>query len=380
MVLGVRHVVLVTREPSQHPPGDELVDGAVDDDRRGVRVEVSAKLAVGLAALEDPSDRADRLHELAHPLAHFRAACDLADDDAHDVGLDPPAVEHGTDDAAELFDRRVTGRLDRMDALEQRGPVLAEDRLQHLVLRREVVIEQSVRDTGLLGDVADARRVEALPGEDAHGCVEDDPPFLLRCGRTLVQRRRRLVLGSPPMQRPLAGTLVVDFSRYLPGAFAGAELLRLGARVVRVERPGGDPMRTTAPEWYGLLHAGKEEADWKQGPELLAQADVVLESFRPGVAAQLGIGPGEAPETTVYCSITGFGVGGVHEQRAGHDLNYLGWSGVLEPTAPALPPVQVADLAGGALGAVTEILAALLERARTGKGARIVVSMPHNAH
>lgn len=182
------------------------------------------------------------------------------------------------------------------------------------------------------------------------------------------------------MQRPLAGTLVVDFSRYLPGAFAGAELLRLGARVVRVERPGGDPMRTTAPEWYGLLHAGKEEADWKQGPELLAQGDVVLESFRPGVAAQLGIGPGEAPETTVYCSITGFGVGGVHEQRAGHDLNYLGWSGVLEPTAPALPPVQVADLAGGALGAVTEILAALLERARTGKGARIVVSMTHNAH
>jgi alpha-methylacyl-CoA racemase len=182
------------------------------------------------------------------------------------------------------------------------------------------------------------------------------------------------------MQRPLAGMLVVDFTRYLPGAFAGAELLRHGARVVRVERPGGDPMRTTAPAWHDALNAGKESADWARGPELMTEADVVLESFRPGVATQLGIGPETAPESAVYCSITGFGIGGRHEQRAGHDLNYLGWAGVLEPTAPALPPVQIADFAAGALGAVVEILAALLERARSGKGARIVVSMTHNAH
>jgi crotonobetainyl-CoA:carnitine CoA-transferase CaiB-like acyl-CoA transferase len=182
------------------------------------------------------------------------------------------------------------------------------------------------------------------------------------------------------MQRPLTGILVVDFTRYTPGAFAGAELLRFGARVVRVERPGGDPMRLTSPEWYDRLNAGKERAEWARGPELLAVADVVLESFRPGVATELGIGPEAAPARAVYCSITGFGVGGPHAQRAGHDLNYLGWSGVLEPTAPALPPVQIADFAAGALGAVTEILAALLERARTGEGARIVVSMTHNAH
>src|SRR5436305_6166798 len=182
------------------------------------------------------------------------------------------------------------------------------------------------------------------------------------------------------MRGSLEGTLVVDFSRYLPGAFAGAELRRLGARIVRVERPGGDPMRTTAPEWHDLLNSGKELAAWEEASRLLAKADVVLESFRPGVAAQLGIGPEAAPDTAVYCSITGFGVGGPHEQRAGHDLNYLGWAGVLEPTAPALPPVQIADFAAGALGAVTEILAALLERTRTGKGARIVVSMTHNAH
>jgi crotonobetainyl-CoA:carnitine CoA-transferase CaiB-like acyl-CoA transferase len=86
------------------------------------------------------------------------------------------------------------------------------------------------------------------------------------------------------------------------------------------------------------------------------------------------------PERTVYCSITGFGVGGRHEQRAGHDLNYLGWAGALWDTALALPPVQIADLAAGGLGAVTKILAALLERDRTGKGSHVVVSMTHGSH
>jgi crotonobetainyl-CoA:carnitine CoA-transferase CaiB-like acyl-CoA transferase len=180
------------------------------------------------------------------------------------------------------------------------------------------------------------------------------------------------------MQRPLEGQLVVDFTRYLPGAFAGAELLRLGARVVRVERTGGDPMRATAPEWHDALNGGKESVVWEDGlaAGLLACADVVLESFRPGVAADLGVGPDDAPPSAVYCSITGFGMEGPHAGRAGHDLNYAGWAGVLESTAPALPPVQVADLAAGALVAVTEILAALV----AGGGARIVVSMTHGAH
>jgi crotonobetainyl-CoA:carnitine CoA-transferase CaiB-like acyl-CoA transferase len=184
----------------------------------------------------------------------------------------------------------------------------------------------------------------------------------------------------------LSGMLVVDFSRYLPGAFASRELLELGARVVCVEPPGGDPMRSSAPAWDAALRAGKEslELDLKQDPapalELMREADVVLESFRPGVASRLGIGPEHVPARTVYCSITGFGVGGRHEQRAGHDLNYLGWAGALWDTAPALPPVQIADLAAGGLGAVTKILAALMERDRTGKGAHIVVSMTHGSH
>jgi crotonobetainyl-CoA:carnitine CoA-transferase CaiB-like acyl-CoA transferase len=186
--------------------------------------------------------------------------------------------------------------------------------------------------------------------------------------------------------QPLSGMLVVDFSRYLPGAFASRELLELGARVVCVEPPGGDPMRASAPAWDAALRAGKDslELDLKRDPapalELLREADIVLESFRPGVASRLGIGPEHVPERTVYCSITGFGLGGRHEHRAGHDLNYLGWAGALEDTAPALPPVQIADLAAGGLGAATKILAALLERDRTGKGSHVVVSMTHGSH
>jgi crotonobetainyl-CoA:carnitine CoA-transferase CaiB-like acyl-CoA transferase len=186
--------------------------------------------------------------------------------------------------------------------------------------------------------------------------------------------------------QPLAGTLVVDFTRYLPGAYASRELGRLGARVVRVEPPGGDPMRSTATAWDTALRAGSEsvvcelpaEAAFAQA--LCGRADVVLEGFRPGVAARLGIGPEDVPAGTVYCSITGFGADGRHAQRAGHDLNYLGWAGVLEDTTPGLPPVQVADLAAGALGAVIQVLAALLERGRTGRGPRVVVSMTHRSH
>ncbi|HEY7017171.1 MAG TPA: CaiB/BaiF CoA-transferase family protein [Gaiellaceae bacterium] len=182
--------------------------------------------------------------------------------------------------------------------------------------------------------------------------------------------------------QPLAGLLVVDLTRYLPGPFASRELLRLGARVVRLQAPGGDPMRELAPAWHDALNAGKEsvELDLKADPEagrkLCAQADVVLESFRPGVVDRLGIGPRDLPDRVVYCSFTGFGG---DDLTAGHDLNYQGWAGVLADTAPAVPPVQVADL-GAALRAVAQILAALLERERTGTGRHLLISLTHSAH
>ncbi len=186
--------------------------------------------------------------------------------------------------------------------------------------------------------------------------------------------------------QPLAGLLVVDLTRHLPGPFASRELLRLGARIVRLESPDGDPLRAIAPQWDAALNAGKESVvcDLKAEPEfgraLCARADVVLEGFRPGVAARLGVGPDDVPDRVVYCSLTGFGLEGRHALRVGHDLNYLGWAGALADTAPALPPIQAADLGAGALAAVAEVLAALLERERTGRGARLVVSMTHGAH
>jgi alpha-methylacyl-CoA racemase len=179
---------------------------------------------------------------------------------------------------------------------------------------------------------------------------------------------------------PMDGMLVVDFTRYTPGAFAGRELVRHGARVVKVEAPEGDPLRAV-PAWHEQLNGGKESVvcDLKTDPSLalalLARADVVLEGFRPGVAERLGIGSGQAPATTVYCSITGYGA---DDTRAGHDLNYVGSAGLLEG-ASTPPPIQIADLAAGALGAVSAILAALLERERTGEGKRIVISMTHRS-
>jgi crotonobetainyl-CoA:carnitine CoA-transferase CaiB-like acyl-CoA transferase len=186
--------------------------------------------------------------------------------------------------------------------------------------------------------------------------------------------------------RPLAGLLVVDLTRYLPGPFASRELLRLGARVVRLESPAGDPLRGIAPQWDAAINAGKEsvaidlKAERELGRTLCARADVVLEGFRPGVAERLGIGARDLPDSIVYCSITGFGADGPRAAQAAHDLNYMGYAGALADTAPAVPPVQVADLAAGALAAVAEILAALLERGRTGRGRHLALSMAHGAH
>ena len=111
----------------------------------------------------------------------------------------------------------------------------------------------------------------------------------------------RIEIRSADVQ-PLSDTLVVDFTRYLPGAYASRELGRLGARVVRVEPPGGDPMRPTATAWDTALRAGSESVvcdlpvDAAFAQALCARADVVLESFRPGVAARLGIGPDDVPD------------------------------------------------------------------------------------
>jgi len=187
----------------------------------------------------------------------------------------------------------------------------------------------------------------------------------------------------------LRGVLVVDFTRYLPGPFASRELLRLGARVVRVETPDGDPLRSVAPGWDDALNTGKESVVWDLerdpglGPALAARADVVLEGFRPGVAARLGIDyetlRARNPRL-VYCAITGYGQDGPYRDRVGHDVNYLGYAGVLNyirdtDGRPVIPGVQIADIGGGALMAAVGILTALLAREQTGRGQLVDVAM-----
>lgn len=193
------------------------------------------------------------------------------------------------------------------------------------------------------------------------------------------------------MVSPLAGTLVVDLSRHLPGPLTAKLLADLGARVVKVEEPStGDPVRMAPPVREGvgslaaILLAGVESIalDLKQ-PEaravlekLLERADVLVESFRPGTLARLGFPPAELRTRfprLVICSVSGWGQGGPYAARAGHDLTYQAVAGTLAPTAD-MSAVQVADLVGAWSG-VTSILAALLERERTGQGRHVDVAL-----
>jgi crotonobetainyl-CoA:carnitine CoA-transferase CaiB-like acyl-CoA transferase len=192
---------------------------------------------------------------------------------------------------------------------------------------------------------------------------------------------------------PLSGLLVVDLTRHLPGPLAAHLLADLGARVIKIEEPAlGDPVRQAPPRrgdlgaLAAILLSGVESValDLKQPAgrrvleALLARADVLLESFRPGTLERLGF----APESLrarypllILCSISGWGQSGPYAARAGHDLTYQALAGSLAPTAPpTMPAVPVADLTG-AWSAVTAILASLIERDRTGEGKHIDVAL-----
>jgi crotonobetainyl-CoA:carnitine CoA-transferase CaiB-like acyl-CoA transferase len=206
------------------------------------------------------------------------------------------------------------------------------------------------------------------------------------------------VSGGP---LPLAGLRVLDLSRLLPGPYASLVLADLGADVVKVEdRGGGDYLRWMPPlagEQSGAFHALNRNKrsvalDLKApgGVEvflrLAAGADVVLESFRPGVLDRLGVGweaLSAANPRLVLCSISGYGQDGPYRALAGHDLDYCAIAGVLAVNGPADRPlplgVQVADLCGGAWPAVAGILAALLRRGTTGLGAHVDVAMADGA-
>jgi crotonobetainyl-CoA:carnitine CoA-transferase CaiB-like acyl-CoA transferase len=206
---------------------------------------------------------------------------------------------------------------------------------------------------------------------------------------------------------PLDGVRVLDLSRLLPGGFCSLLLADFGADVVKVEDTGmGDYVRWAAPYYEGAgdsaksalflaLNRGKRSIRLNLksagGREALlravAEADVVLESFRPGVLDRLGVGY-EAMRAVnpaiVYCAITGYGQDGPLRDRSGHDMNYLGLVGLLGLTgeaggAPVQSAGQIADLGGGALMAAFAILAALRERDRSGEGQLVDVSMADGA-
>jgi crotonobetainyl-CoA:carnitine CoA-transferase CaiB-like acyl-CoA transferase len=191
--------------------------------------------------------------------------------------------------------------------------------------------------------------------------------------------------GSEPWL-PLAGVRVVDFSMFVPGPFASSILADLGAEVIKVEPPRGDPGRSYAPPQFHTENRNKrsiaidlKHADSRAVVEkLVKQAQVVVEGFRPGVAKRLGIDFDALRKINgqlVYCSLSGYGQTGPWRERPGHDINYVAAAGGLAfpgqwLKAPARASLPIADMAGGAFAAVA-ILAAL----REGQGAYLDLSL-----
>lgn len=199
---------------------------------------------------------------------------------------------------------------------------------------------------------------------------------------------------------PLSGIRVLDLAPLLPGAFASMWLGDLGADVIKVEAPGGDFTRWLGDDsqdggglgpYFAAVNRNKRSVvlDLKT-PEgqaalhkLAATADVLVEGFRPGVMARLGADYATLRASNprlIYCSISGFGQQGPRRSVPGHDLTYLALAGVLGfnqagDRSPYPLPVQVADIGGGTLPALTAILAALFQRERSGEGQQIDVAM-----
>ena len=190
--------------------------------------------------------------------------------------------------------------------------------------------------------------------------------------------------------QPLAGVKVVDFSMFVPGPFASAIFADLGAEVIKVEAPRGDPGRSYIPVQFATENRNKRSIalDLKNPlsrqvvEKLVAGTDIVLEGFRPGVARRLGIDyetlKARNPKL-VYCSISGYGQTGPWRERPGHDVNYVAAAGGLAYPGqwlnpPARSSIPIADMAGGSFAAIA-VLSALHERNRTGQGVGLDLSL-----
>jgi alpha-methylacyl-CoA racemase len=199
---------------------------------------------------------------------------------------------------------------------------------------------------------------------------------------------------------PLDGIRVLDFSTLLPGPLASLILAEAGAEVVKVERPGGEDLRRYAPFVeatsvnFALLNRGKScmeidlraEGAARRLLDLAPTVDIILEQFRPGVMARLGLGFEQwraANPKIIYCAITGYGQSGPLASVAGHDLNFQARTGLLAQCIgsdgmPGMPALQAGDIGGGSWPAVVNILLALRRRDRTGEGCFLDVAMAEN--
>lgn len=199
----------------------------------------------------------------------------------------------------------------------------------------------------------------------------------------------------------LRGLTVLDFSRLLPGPYLSMVLADLGAEVIKIEDTGaGDYLRTMPPlvgdtsARFLALNRNKQsialdlksEAGLRACMHLVRKADIVIESFRPGVMARLGLDDASLRALNprlIYCAITGYGQTGPYRDRAGHDLNYVALAGVLgngqAGVQAAVPGAQIGDLVGGALWPLAGILAALYMRTQTGVGQYLDMSMTEGA-
>ena len=197
--------------------------------------------------------------------------------------------------------------------------------------------------------------------------------------------------------QPLSGLLILDFTTLLPGPLATLMLAEAGAEVIKIERPGGEDMRVMPPPFDGdaagfaLLNRGKKSLvlDLKNASNrsrlhpLLEKADVVVEQFRPGVMERLDLGYEQVRKVNpriVYCSISGYGQQGARAAEAGHDINYMSLTGLLalQPgpiEKPVIPPALVADIGGGTMPAVINILLGLRQRDATGTSVYLDVAM-----
>ena len=194
------------------------------------------------------------------------------------------------------------------------------------------------------------------------------------------------------MSLPLDGMTILDLTRLLPGPFATLYLADLGATVIKVEdSKSGDYTRELDPGLFRMLNRNKQavqldlrsDAGRAQLLKLAEEADALLESFRPGTLDKMGLGVATlqaANPRLVVGSLTGYGQQGPYADWPGHDVNYLGYAGVLDQIGhrdqpPAMSNLQIADLAGGALTFALGVVAALLDAQRSGQGRHVDVGM-----